>query len=132
MSATTIQTDKLFCGFSVKDTGEAYDFYKNVLGLEIEQGEMSVLAIRSGGDVKAIVYPKDDHVPATYTVLNIPVTDIDRAVDELAKKGVSFLQYDMEYIRTDEKGIARIPDGPTHAWFTDPSGNILGLIQEQD
>lgn len=130
MSTSSIQGNKLFCGFSVKDTDEAYDFYKNVLGLEIEKGEMSVLTVKADGGVKAIIYPKPDHVPATYTILNIPVTDMDRAVDELAGKGISFLQYDMEYIQTDAKGIARIEGGPTHAWFTDPSGNIISLIQE--
>lgn len=129
-TGSAIQRDKLFCGFSVKDTDKAYDFYKNVLGLEIEKGEMSVLTIKTNGAVKAIVYPKPDHVPATYTVLNIPVINIEQAVDELGGKGVSFLQYDMEPIKTDSKGIARIAGGPVHAWFADPSGNIIGLIQE--
>ena len=129
-AASAIQRNKLFSGFSVTDTDKAYDFYKNMLGLEIEKGDMSVLTIKADGDVKAIVYPKPNHVPATYTVLNIPVTDIDQAVDELGKKGISFLQYDMEQIKTDSKGIARMEDGPAHAWFTDPSGNIIGLMQE--
>jgi predicted enzyme related to lactoylglutathione lyase len=125
-----IQRDKIFCGFSAEDTDEAYFFYKNVLGLEVEKGNMSVLTIHVNEGMKIIIYPKENHVPATYTVLNIPVTDIDDAVHELAKKGVTFLQYDMGYIKTDEKGIARNAQGPTLAWFTDPSGNILSLIQE--
>ncbi len=129
-AASTIQRNKLFSGFSVTDTEQAYDFYKNILGLEVEKGDMSVLTIKADGDVKAIVYPKPNHVPATYTILNIPVTDIDQAVDELGKKGISFLRYDMEPIKTDAKGIARHTGGPVHAWFTDPSGNIIGLIQE--
>lgn len=125
-----IQRDKIFCGFSAEDTDEAYFFYKNVLGLHVEKGNMSILTIQINEGMKIIIYPKENHVPATYTVLNIPVTDIDDAVDELVKKGVSFLQYDMGYIKTDPKGIARSEQGPTLAWFTDPSGNILSLIQD--
>lgn len=125
-----IQRDKIFSSFSAESTDEAYFFYKNVLGLNVEKGEMSVLTITVNERMRIIIYPKQDHVPATYTVLNLPVTDIDTAVDELSKKGVSFLQYDMEYIKTDPKGIARNMHGPTLAWFTDPSGNILALIQE--
>ena len=125
-----IQRDKIFSSFSAESTDEAYFFYKNVLGLNVEKGEMSVLTITVNEGMKIIIYPKQDHIPATYTVLNLPVTDIDTAVDELSGKGVSFLQYDMEYIKTDPKGIARNTHGPTLAWFTDPSGNILSLIQE--
>lgn len=125
-----IQRDKIFSSFSAESTDEAYFFYKNVLGLEVEKNEMSVLEIKVNSGMKIIIYPKQDHVPATYTVLNIPVTDIDDAVNELTKKGVSFLHYDMEYIKTDSKGIARTTNGPTLAWFTDPSKNILALIQE--
>jgi predicted enzyme related to lactoylglutathione lyase len=126
-----ILRDKLFASFSAESTDEVYFFYKNVLGLEVEKGEMSVVTIHVNEGMKVIIYQKQDHVPATYTVLNIPVTDIDDAVDELTKKGVSFLHYDMEYIKTDAKGIARNPHGgPTLAWFSDPSGNILSLIQE--
>lgn len=125
-----IQRHKIFSSFSAEDTDEAYFFYKNVLGLEVDKGEMSVLTIRINDGMKIIIYPKQDHVPATFTVMNIPVTDIDDAVEELTKKGVVFLQYDMAYIKTDSKGIARNEHGPTLAWFTDPSKNIIALIQE--
>ena len=125
-----IQRDKLFSSFSAANTDEAYFFYKNVLGLEVEKGEMSILTIHVNQGMKIIIYPKQDHIPATFTVLNIPVTDIDDAVDELTKKGVSFLQYDMPYIKTDSKGIARNADGPAMALFMDPSENILSLMQE--
>lgn len=125
-----IQREKIFCSFSAEDTDEVYFFYKNVLGLHVEKGMMSILTIQINEGMKIIIYPKENHVPATYTVLNIPVTDMDDAVHELAKKGVSFLQYDMGYIKTDSKGIARNEQGPTLAWFTDPSGNILSLIQD--
>lgn len=125
-----IQRERIFSSFSAEDTDEAYFFYKNVLGLQVEKGEMSILTISINEGMRVIVYPKQDHVPATFTVLNIPVTDIEDAVEELTKKGVSFLQYDMPYIKTDQKGIARIENGPSQAWFTDPSKNILSLIQE--
>jgi predicted enzyme related to lactoylglutathione lyase len=125
-----IKRDQLFCSFSAENTDEAYFFYKNVLGLEVEKGEMSILTIRVNDGMKFIIYPKQDHVPATFTVLNIPVTDIDDAVDELNKKGVSFLHYDMPYIKTDSKGISRNNGGPAIAWFTDTSGNIISLMEE--
>lgn len=125
-----IQRERIFSSFSAEDTDEAYFFYKNVLGLQVEKGEMSILTVIINEGMRLIIYPKQDHVPATFTVLNIPVTDIEDAVEELTKKGVSFLQYDMPYIKTDEKGIARIENGPSQAWFTDPSKNIISLIQE--
>ncbi|WP_294678478.1 VOC family protein [uncultured Fluviicola sp.] len=125
-----IQRERIFSSFSAEDTDEAYFFYKNVLGLQVEKEEMSILTISINEGMRIIIYPKQDHVPATFTVLNIPVTDIEDAVDELSKKGVSFLQYDMPYIKTDQKGISRMENGPSQAWFTDPSKNILSLIQE--
>lgn len=125
-----IQRERIFSSFSAEDTDEAYFFYKNVLGLQVEKGEMSILTVIINEGMRFIIYPKQDHVPATFTVLNIPVTDIEDAVEELTKKGVSFLQYDIPYIKTDEKGIARIENGPSQAWFTDPSKNIISLIQE--
>jgi predicted enzyme related to lactoylglutathione lyase len=125
-----IQRERIFSSFSAEETDEAYFFYKNVLGLQVEKEEMSILTISINEGMRIIIYPKQDHVPATFTVLNIPVTDIEDAVDELSKKGVSFLQYDMPYIKTDQKGIARMENGPSQAWFTDPSKNILSLIQE--
>lgn len=125
-----IQRDQLFSSFSVNNVDEALFFYKQVLGLDIEKGEMSVLTIRSNGREHTIIYPKPDHTPASFTVLNIPVTNMDEAVEELTGKGISFLQYNTEYIKTDSKGIFRDKNGPTIAWFTDPFGNILSLIQE--
>jgi predicted enzyme related to lactoylglutathione lyase len=125
-----IQRERIFSSFSAEDTDEAYFFYKNVLGLQVEKEEMSILTISINEGMRIIIYPKQDHVPATFTVLNIPVTDIEDAVEELTKKGVSFLQYDLPYIKTDQKGIARIENGPSQAWFTDPSKNIISLIRE--
>ena len=119
-----------FSGFSVNDLAVAKEFYGNVLGLNIEEEpapmDMFTLHLATGGEV--LVYPKDDHTPATYTVLNFPVDDIDKAVDTLVDKGVTFEHYEN---MTDEKGIARGISqnmGPDIAWFKDPAGNILSVL----
>ena len=120
---------KAFSGFSVNDLVAAKEFYGQNLGLEIEDGDMG-MTLKIAGSNGVFVYPKDDHVPATYTILNFPVQDIDRAVDGLTSTGVTFLHY--EGI-TDEKGIARgiaAQRGPDIAWFTDPAGNILSVLQQ--
>jgi len=121
-----------FSGFSTNDIAKTKDFYANTLGLNVEElpapMEMHRLHFASGGSV--IIYPKQDHQPATFTVLNFPVANIDDAVDELAGKGVVFEQYDG---MTDEKGIARglsANRGPDIAWFKDPAGNILSVLQD--
>lgn len=126
---------KAFSGFSVDDIQKAKEFYQDVLGLNVELQtipmEMLTLNLATGGIVLA--YPKGgDHKPATFTVLNFPVDNIDEAVNELTAKGVKFLQYDNKYIKTDEKGIARSdkPEhGPNIAWFSDPAGNNLSVIE---
>ena len=116
-----------FSGFSVNDLAIAKVFYTDVLGLNVEQDEMG-LQIKTGGGATIFVYPKPDHIPATFTILNFPVKDIDAAVDGLAAKGVVFEHYpDM----TDEKGIARgkaANQGPDIAWFKDPAGNFLSVL----
>lgn len=117
----------VFSGFSVNDLSAAKAFYADVLGLAVEQSEMG-LEIKTGGGATIFVYPKPDHVPATFTILNFPVENIDETVDSLAAKGVMFEQYpDM----TDEKGVARgkaANRGPDIAWFKDPAGNILSVL----
>ena len=118
-----------FSGFSVDDQAAAKEFYGNVLGLTVDDDEMGLkLHLGNGADV--FVYPKENHVPATYTMLNFVVKDIDTAVDALAAKGVTFEIYpDMHQ---DEKGVARgssIGMGPDIAWFKDPAGNILAVLQ---
>jgi len=124
---------KAFSGFSVNDLQEAKKFYQQTLGLEVtEDTTMSILQLKITGSNGVIIYPKPNHMPATYTVLNFPVSDIDAAVDELTKRGVRFLQYDGE-LQTDEKGIFRSDDksrGPSIAWFEDPAGNILSVLQQ--
>ena len=119
-----------FSGFSVSDIPQAKEFYGGTLGLEIsEQGGLLQLSLGGGGTV--IAYPKENHEPASFTILNFPVDDIDRAVDELEANGVTFERY--EGFEQDDKGIARgiaAGEGPDIAWFKDPTGNILSVLQE--
>ncbi|MFG2003658.1 VOC family protein [Spirillospora sp. NPDC048911] len=116
---------KAFSGFSVNDLDAAKKFYGEILGLDVtEQPPGLTLDIAGGRPV--IVYPKPNHAPATFTVLNFPVDDIDSAVDELARRGVEFLRY--EGMPQDERGIFRA-EGPPIAWFTDPAGNVLSVLQ---
>lgn len=119
----------MFSGFSVNDIDAARAFYKDTLGLEIENNAMGALGLRlpQGGII--FVYPKADHVPASYTILNLEVADIDIAADDLIAKGVELARYEGSY--QDEKGIARgkaTNHGPDIAWFTDPAGNILSVL----
>jgi catechol 2,3-dioxygenase-like lactoylglutathione lyase family enzyme len=117
---------KAFSGFSVDDIAAAKRFYGETLGLTVsEEHGMLTLHIAGGRDV--LVYPKPDHTAATYTILNFPVEDIDKAVDELTRRGVRFERYDQ--IESDEKGIVR-GEGPPIAWFTDPAGNVLSVLQQ--
>ena len=120
---------KAFSGFSVDDVGAAKAFYGDTLGLDVSE-EMGGLNLRLAGDTSVYIYTKPNHQPATFTILNFPVDDIDRAVDELTKKGVTFERY--EGFGQDEKGIARpksSEDGPPIAWFKDPAGNILAVLE---
>ncbi len=121
---------KAFSGFSVDDVGAAKTFYGDTLGLDVAE-EMGGLNLRLAGGANIYAYPKPNHQPATFTILNFPVDDIDQAVDDLTKKGVTFERY--EGFDQDEKGVARPKgpqDGPPIAWFTDPAGNILSVLQE--
>ena len=116
---------KAFSGFSVDDLDQARDFYGGILGLNVtEDNGMLGLHIADGGDI--LVYPKTDHAPAGFTILNFPVADIDRAVDELTERGVAFERY--EGFEQDVKGIMR-GQGPPIAWFKDPAGNVLSVIE---
>jgi catechol 2,3-dioxygenase-like lactoylglutathione lyase family enzyme len=120
-------TTKAFSGFSVDDIAAAQRFYGETLGLEVSEANgMLTLHIAGGGDI--LVYPKPDHTPATFTILNFPVADIDAAVDELTKRGVSFQRY--EGSEQDDRGIYR-GFGPPIAWFTDPAGNILSVLEQE-
>ena len=119
-----------FSGFSVDDIDAARDFYRGTLGLEVTDEAMGLLGIHlGGGGGTVLVYPKGDaHVPATFTILNFPVDDIEAAVDALAAKGVSFERYP-QLGGGDDRGIHRGDgNGPDIAWFTDPAGNILSVL----
>jgi len=117
---------KAFSGFSVDDIPRAKAFYAETLGLQVTE-EFGMLQLQIAGDRPTLVYPKDDHTPATFTILNFPVDDIETAVDALTERGVSFERYDTPDV--DEKGIFR-GGGPLIAWFKDPAGNILSVLQE--
>jgi catechol 2,3-dioxygenase-like lactoylglutathione lyase family enzyme len=127
------QHAKAFGSFSVNDLDKAKEFYHTKLGLEIqprisEEG-VKLIELHIGGDSKIIAYCKDDHEPAKFTILNFPVKDVEKAIDELTLSGIKFEHYDSEGLKTDGKGIFR-GGGPTIAWFKDPSGNILSVTEE--
>ncbi|CAD5262514.1 MULTISPECIES: VOC family protein [unclassified Imperialibacter] len=124
-----LKDSKAFTGFSVSNLSQAKDFYSGKLGLQVEELSMGLLQLDLSGGSKVIIYPKPNHEPATFTVLNFPIKDIETTVDWLTGKGVVFEQYD-EPIKTDEKGICRNPHGPAIAWFKDPAGNILSILEE--
>jgi catechol 2,3-dioxygenase-like lactoylglutathione lyase family enzyme len=117
---------KVFSGFSVDDIAKARAFYAGVLGLEVSEN-MGILQLQIGPGVNVVAYPKPNHVPATFTILNFQVANLDAAVDELAKSGVQFEHYEGA-IKTDARGIHR-GQGPDIAWFKDPAGNILSVMQ---
>jgi catechol 2,3-dioxygenase-like lactoylglutathione lyase family enzyme len=119
-------TTKAFSGFAVGELDAAKAFYGETLGLKVSE-EDGMLILHIAGDRDVLVYPKADHTPATYTILNFPVDDIERAVDELTRRGVRFERY--PGFHHDEKGIARDEGGPPIAWFTDPAGNILAVLE---
>jgi catechol 2,3-dioxygenase-like lactoylglutathione lyase family enzyme len=118
---------KAFSGFAVDDLGKARTFYEGTLGLKVSEAN-GLLTLHLAGNRDTLVYLKPDYTRATYTILNFPVEDIDQAVAELTARGVSFERY--ESFEQDEKGISRAGDGaPNIAWFTDPAGNILSVLE---
>jgi catechol 2,3-dioxygenase-like lactoylglutathione lyase family enzyme len=116
---------KAFSGFAVPDIDKAREFYGDTLGLNTSVQD-DLLILHLAGDRDVMVYPKPDHAPATYTILNFPVDDVEQAVDELAARGVEFERY--EGFEQDERGIFR-GEGPLIAWFKDPAGNILAVLE---
>ena len=126
-SSSMFKDTKAFSGFSVDDLSKAKDFYGRLLGLNVtEENGMLFLHLATGAEI--LIYPKPNHAPATYTILNFPVPDVEQAVDELTRRGVRFEHYSGE-LQTDAKGIMR-GQGPEIAWFKDPAGNFLSVIQE--
>lgn len=122
---------KVFSSFSVNDINKARNFYNGKLGLDVSDAPdmKGLLYLNIEGGSKIMVYEKPDHTPATYTVLNFPVKDVVKTVDDLTKLSVHFEQYDGE-LKTDKKGIFR-GGGMAIAWFKDPSGNIISVIQDK-
>lgn len=124
---------RAFSGFSVDDLEKAKSFYGETLGVEVGiENEMGLsLNLANGNTV--FIYPKEDHQPATFTILNFVVDDVDVAMDELKDKGIRFIQYNDDDLPQDEKGVLRGLDagmGPDIAWFEDPAGNVLSVLQE--
>lgn len=122
-----LKASKAFSGFSANDIGKAKEFYGRTLGLDVSE-EHGILSLHLGGGADVLIYPKPNHTPATFTVLNFPVENVDQAVDDLGKRGVQFEIYNEPALKTDAKGISRNNGGPTIAWFKDPAGNILSVI----
>lgn len=121
-----------FSGFSVDNLDKAREFYGDTLGVDVEQSEMG-LELKIAGSNSIFVYQKDNHEPASFTILNFPVDNIDTAVDALVAKGVTFERYEGFPFEQDEKGIARgraANMGPDIAWFKDPAGNVLAVLQD--
>jgi catechol 2,3-dioxygenase-like lactoylglutathione lyase family enzyme len=120
---------KGFSSFAVKDTQKAKDFYQQTLGLKVTDEPMGVMQLHLGDGAGVMIYPKPTPMPAPFTVWNFPVESVDITVDELTRKGVRFEKYNEPTLKTDEKGISRGNGGPTIAWFKDPSGNILSVLE---
>jgi predicted enzyme related to lactoylglutathione lyase len=125
-----LNKSKAFSGFSVNDLGAAKEFYGKTLGLKVSEEEEGMLSLHLAGGAAVLVYPKPNHAPASFTILNFPVDDVEQTVDKLQKRGVRFEHYNDPAIKTDAKGIHR-DGGPTIAWFKDPAGNILSVLEEK-
>ena len=121
---------KAFSGFAVNDVQKAKEFYSQTLGLEVSES-YGLLRLHIAGGTTILMYPKEDHTPATFTILNFPVANIEQTVDELVRRGVRFESYNEGDLVTDEKGIFR-GGGPKIAWFKDPAGNILSVLEQQE
>ena len=128
MSKSVFKNSKVFSGFSVNDLQKAKEFYGKTLLFDVSEMD-GFLNLHIGNYAKGRIYPKSNHIPATFTVLNLPVDNIEQSVDELTKRGVRFEIYNEADLKTDEKGICR-DDGPNIAWFKDPAGNILSVLEE--
>ena len=127
-----LETTKAFSSFSVTDLKRAKEFYGKTLGLDIQEKPEGLKLDLPGTNV--FIYPKPNHEPASFTVLNFAVDNVDNTVDELKKKGIRFENYDTKDLKTDNKGIARGGPGrgPTIAWFKDPDGNFLSVVSAQE
>ena len=118
---------EIFPSFSVDDLKKAKTFYENIVGIPVAETPNGLI-LQIAVDQFAFIYPSPTHTPATYTILNFRVENVAATVDSLTAKGIEFLKYDGK-IKTDDKGIKNTPDGPVVAWFTDPAGNILAVME---
>lgn len=124
-----LKDSKAFSGFSVNNLQAAKEFYGRILGLNVSEAH-GLLHLHLAGGSTVLVYPKPNHAPATFTILNFPVDNVDAAVDELTRRGVRFEIYDEAGLKTDERGVFR-GRGPVIAWFKDPAGNILSVLEDR-
>jgi catechol 2,3-dioxygenase-like lactoylglutathione lyase family enzyme len=124
-----LEKSKAFSGFSVNDTQKAKEFYGRTLGLEVSESN-GLLSLHLAGGATVLIYPKPNHTPAAFTILNFPVDNVDKAVDELTRRGVRFEIYNEPNLKTDERGVFR-GGGPVIAWFKDPAGNILSVLEQK-
>jgi len=128
-----LRDNHAFSGYSINNLDEAEKFYSERLGLDVEKDEMG-LSLKLAGGNNVFLYPKENHEPATFTVLNFEVDDIDQAIEDLSARGVNFIHYGEELgMPQDEKGVVRGREahmGPDIAWFNDPAGNTLAILQE--
>jgi catechol 2,3-dioxygenase-like lactoylglutathione lyase family enzyme len=128
-----LRNSPFYAGFAVDDVARAKAFYAETLGLfKVVESEMGLAWLQAANGYTILIYPKPGHVPASHTILNFPVDDIEAAVDWLTARGVAFEHYDAGQIKTNEKGIANADGsgpGPKQAWFRDPAGNILSVLQ---
>jgi predicted enzyme related to lactoylglutathione lyase len=123
-----LKESKAFSGFSVDDVPKAFAFYRETLGLDVTE-EDGMMKLHLAGGAEVIGYPKPNHQPATFTILNFPVASVEKTVDALKSRGVHFEIYDLPDLKTDARGICRDPRGPVIAWFKDPAGNILSVLE---
>lgn len=123
------KSNHAFSSYSVDDIDAARDFYADKLGLEAEKSAMGTLDLKLDGGHAVMLYPKPNHQPATFTVLNFIVPDVEKAVDDLNTAGIEMERYDIPDIKQDARGIARDENGPTVAWFKDPAGNVIAVLQ---
>lgn len=123
-----LSTKRAFISFSVNDIQKAKEFYGKTLGLDVSSGPEGTLVVPLFGGAKALMYPKPNHQRATFTVLNFPVDSVERTVDDLSQRGVRFEVYNEPNLKTDARGISR-GNGPTIAWFKDPAGKILSVLE---
>lgn len=124
-----LEKSKAFSGFSVSDPQKAKEFYGRTLGLEVSEAN-GLLKLHLAGGNTVLMYPKPNHAPATFTILNFPVDSVDQTVDELMGRGVRFEVYDEPTFKTDARGVFR-GGGPVIAWFKDPAGNILSILEQE-